>query len=281
MVSREERQWALIESLREELRLARRAARPLTPPLPAREPLRERQDQVSQTDTPFAEAQRDGVHHGEDPSHDGKNDQASRGGERGGRPARGRAGEKQARDQASQCEVQPGRWRVSSPGVMEALERAFAGRGRRLMLSATLLVWRLVAVKEGARQHILSWLERRGRRSIVKAALRLWRQLQRRRRRNSQLLSSATRAAVLRRRVMALRRWLAGTQLQRRRRVAEERVHTRCMTLQIRAILRVWDSVARYRLYMPGLVCVNPNGGVRAAILHPSATNWAYYACFV
>ena len=52
------------------------------------------------------------------------------------------------------------------------------------------------------------------------------------------------------------------------------------MPLQIRATLRAWDSVARYQLYMSGLVCVNPDGGICAAILHPSATDWAY-ACFV
>ena len=74
--------------------------------------------------------------------------------------------------------------------------------------------------------------------------------------------------------------WLAGTQLQRRRRVTEERVHTRCMPLQIRATLLAWDSVARYQLYILAPVCVNPNGGICAAILHPSATDWAY-ACFV
>eukprot|EP01044_Picomonas_judraskeda_P045316 COSAG03_NODE_24746_length_270_cov_0.608187_1_plen_56_part_00 len=55
------------------------------------------------------------------------------------------------------------------------------------------------------------------------------------------------------------------------------------MPLQIRATLRVWDSVARYQqhnqLYMSGLVCVNPDG-ICAAILHPSATDWAY-ACFL
>ena len=63
-------------------------------------------------------------------------------------------------------------------------------------------------------------------------------------------------------------------------RYREERVHTRCMPLQIRATLRVWDSVARYQLYISGPVCVNPDGGICAAILHPSATDWAY-ACFV
>ena len=62
-------------------------------------------------------------------------------------------------------------------------------------------------------------------------------------------------------------------------RYREERVHTWCMPLQIRAAFRAWDSVARYQLYMSGPVCVNPDG-ICAAILHPSATDWAY-ACFV
>ena len=38
-------------------------------------------------------------------------------------------------------------------------------------------------------------------------------------------------------------------------RYREERVHTPCMPLQIRATLRVWDSVARYQLYISGPVC--------------------------
>ena len=43
-------------------------------------------------------------------------------------------------------------------------------------------------------------------------------------------------------------------------RYREERAHTQCMPLQIRATLRAWDSVARYQLYISGPVCVNPDG---------------------
>jgi hypothetical protein len=207
MNTREQRQWALIESLREELRLAR-AAKPL-------HPHHEKRHQGTQREAFAPSSSHMATQFAWQP-HWERQDQATR--------------------------------RFNSPDDMETLAGALvrARGGRRRMISTSLLPrWRLLAVQNGRHQHLQQWLECRAQRSLVKAALLLWKQSHRQRRLRSRQLSSAVLRHCARQRTIVLRRWTAASTFERRRRMIEAQVRKRCATVKMRKSLQLWVAATR------------------------------------
>ncbi len=241
MSTREQRQWALIESLREELRLAR-AAKPLNPHHEKRDQRTQREafaPSSSHMATQFAWQphweRRDPATQRE-ASAPSSSDMATQ-----------LAWQPHRRDQETQCEVPT---RLSSrPNDMKTLARALAGQARgerRRMISTSLLPrWRLLAVQNSRHQHILQWLQLKKQKILVKAALQLWKQSHRQRRRSSRQLSSAVLRHCAKQGVILLRRWTAASTFERRRRRIEAQVQTRCATVKMRRSLQLWAAATR------------------------------------
>jgi hypothetical protein len=240
MNTREQRQWALIESLREELRLAR-AAKPL-------HPHHEKRNQGTQREAFAPSSSHMATQFAWQP-HWERRDQATQrevNAPSSSDMATQFAWQPHRLDQEAHCELPPRRF--SSPDDMETLAGilARARGGRRRMISTSLLPrWRLLAVQNGRHQHIQQWLERRAQRRLVKAALLLWKQSHRQRRRRSRQLSSAVLRHCARQRVIVLRRWTAASTFERRRRMIEAQVQKRCATVKMRKSLQLWVAATR------------------------------------
>jgi hypothetical protein len=226
MNTREQRQWALIESLREELRLAR-AAKPL-------HPHHEKRHQGTQREAFAPSSSHMATQFAWQP-HWERRDQATQ----------REVNAPSSSDMATLFSLQP---HFNSPDDMETLAGALvrARGGRRRMISTSLLPrWRLLAVQNGRHQHLQQWLECRAQRSLVKAALLLWKQSHRQRRRRSRQLSSAVLRHCARQRTIVLRRWTAASTFERRRRMIEAQVRKRCATVKMRKSLQLWVAATR------------------------------------